>query len=120
MVAQRSDTRQQYYILDIISQFAPREHQTTANPRSRYMMSCPLPSTMIGSTLTTAGLSALMTREAFSSVSVAAHKVTVISYTISCRGMGRASVPMHANAPVTDKLPPLLRPGNLSASPSRA
>ena len=43
MVAQRSDTRQQYNILDIISQFAPREYQTTANPRSRYMMSCPLP-----------------------------------------------------------------------------
>ena len=44
MVAQRSDTRQQYHILDIISQFAPRDYQTTSNPRSRYMMSCPLPS----------------------------------------------------------------------------
>ena len=44
MVAQRSNARQQYNILDIISQFAPRDYQTTSNPRSRYKMACPLPS----------------------------------------------------------------------------
>jgi hypothetical protein len=43
MVAQRSRTGQEYNILDIINQFAPREHRVTHNPRSHYMMSCPLP-----------------------------------------------------------------------------
>ena len=43
MLAQPSRTRQQYNILDIISQYAPREHHITSNPRSYYMMSCPLP-----------------------------------------------------------------------------
>ena len=35
--------QEQYKVLDIISRFAPREHRRTANPRSRYMLSCPLP-----------------------------------------------------------------------------
>jgi len=35
--------QEQYKVLDIISQFAPRDHRRTANPRSRYMLSCPLP-----------------------------------------------------------------------------
>ena len=41
--AQRIIRQEQYKVLDIISQFAPREHRRTANPRSRYMLSCPLP-----------------------------------------------------------------------------
>ena len=30
-------------ILDIVLEHAPRLYKTTTNPRSRYMMSCPLP-----------------------------------------------------------------------------
>jgi len=41
--AQRIIRQEQYKVLDVISQLAPREHRRTANPRSRYMMSCPLP-----------------------------------------------------------------------------
>ena len=33
----------EYKVLDIINRFAPREHRRNANPRSRYMLSCPLP-----------------------------------------------------------------------------
>jgi len=43
MVAQRSGTRQEYNILSIINQFTPTDYRTTTNPRSRYMMACPLP-----------------------------------------------------------------------------
>jgi hypothetical protein len=35
--------QQQYNILNIITEHAPREYRETNNPRSRYMMSCPLP-----------------------------------------------------------------------------
>ena len=41
--AQRIIRQEQYKVLDVISELAPREHRRTANPRSRYMMSCPLP-----------------------------------------------------------------------------
>ena len=41
--AQRIIRQEQYKVLDVISQLTPREHRRTANPRSRYMMSCPLP-----------------------------------------------------------------------------
>ena len=33
-----------YNILDIIQEFAPRDYKETSNPRSRYLMQCPLPS----------------------------------------------------------------------------
>jgi len=32
-----------YNILDVIEELAPREHKETSNPRSRYLMQCPLP-----------------------------------------------------------------------------
>ena len=41
--AQRPIRQEQYKVLDVISELAPREHRRTANPRSRYMMPCPLP-----------------------------------------------------------------------------
>ena len=41
--ARRVIRQEQYKVLDIISQYAPRDHRRTTNPRSRYMLSCPLP-----------------------------------------------------------------------------
>jgi 5S rRNA maturation endonuclease (ribonuclease M5) len=41
--AQGPIRQEEYKALDIISRFAPRGFRTNANPRSRYMMACPLP-----------------------------------------------------------------------------
>ena len=30
------------HILDLIDQYAPRQHRTTGNPRSRYTLKCPI------------------------------------------------------------------------------